>query len=461
VRLLDALVPRSRSRQELRYGLTEWIQDYLTFNGTGYGIKGYTTTYGDEKAEPIGNGFQDYVQNALQSSGVISAVELCRIMVFAQAHFRWQEVAEGGRFGKFWEDHALLGELEHTSQGDITHKILRRMLLDADFAGNSYTARIGAPRELVRLRPDWVEILLTKRMRQGIQVGWQKVGYAYYEGGVGQGGKPAVFGLDEVSHFSWYPDPLASYRGMSWLTPVVREIQADQMATRHKLKFFEFGATPNLAVSLPKEVTPEQFEQFVELMEEGHTGVENAYKTLYTGGGADVTVIGANMQQLDFKITQGAGETRIAAAARVHPVVAGLSEGMQGSSLNSGNYAVARRAFTDGTLRPLWEEAASTMEVLFPPPHGSRLVLDTRNVAFVREDERDIAEIHKINANSISQYVMQGFEPDSAVAAVLNDDIGLLKHTGLVSVQLLPPGTVANNGQQNGQQGGGMLPSAD
>jgi hypothetical protein len=31
-----------------------------------------------------------------------------------------------------------------------------------------------------------------------------------------------------VAHWSPIPDPLANFRGMSWLTPVLREIDADQ-----------------------------------------------------------------------------------------------------------------------------------------------------------------------------------------------------------------------------------------
>jgi hypothetical protein len=75
----------------------------------------------------------------------------------------------------------------------------------------------------------------------------------------------------------------------------------------------------------------------------GHAGVANAYKTLYLTAGADATVVGKDLQQLDFKVVQGAGETRIAAAAGIHPVIVGLSEGLAGSSLNAGNFAAARR----------------------------------------------------------------------------------------------------------------------
>jgi len=227
---------------------------------------------------------------------------------------------------------------------------------------------------------------------------------------------------------------------MSWLTPVVREIQADCEATRHKLKFFENAATPNLAVSLAKEITPTQFKEFIELMDSQHRGVENAYKTLYTAGGADVTVVGADLKQLDFKVTQGAGETRIAAAAGVHPVIVGLSEGMQGSSLNAGNYTAAKRQYADRTLRPLWRNAAGSLETLLPAPSGSRLWYDDRDIAFLREDQTDVAEIQQKQAVTINQLVMAGYVPDTVVKAVLAEDFNLLRHSGLYSVQLQPPG---------------------
>jgi hypothetical protein len=250
-----------------------------------------------------------------------------------------------------------------------------------------------------------------------------------------------VFLPDEMMHFAPMPDPEATYRGMSWLTPVIRELQADIQATRHKLKFFENAATPNLAVSLPKEITPDQFEAFVEAMDAKHKGTTNAYRTLYTGGGADVTVIGQNMQQLDFKITQGAGETRLAAAAGVHPVVAALSEGMQGSSLNAGNFGAAKRLFVETTMQHLWQNAAGSLEILVPAPADARLWFDGRDIPFLAEDRKDAAEIQAKQASTMRQLIDAGFTPGSVIAAVPVEDWSLLVHTGLFSVQLQPPGS--------------------
>lgn len=440
MKFLDALVQRN---QTLPYSMDQWISDMgsMLFQGRQYPL-GYTTTWGKEPAEQIGNNFAGYVQAGLKGNGVVFALERKRLEVFSQARFQYQRLRDG-RPGDLFGSTALQ-VLERPWPGGTTGDLLARMLFDADFAGNSWTTRLNG--QLVRLRPDWVEVVLAERMApvgaggEPVQVGWEQVGIFYYEGGPASGAKPAILLPGEYCHFAPIPDPEATYRGMSWLTPVIRELQADTSATKHKVKFFENAATPNLAVSLAKEITPEQFEKFVELMDRSHKGVENAYKTLYTAGGADVTVIGQNMQQLDFKATQGAGETRLAAAAGVHPVVVGLSEGMQGSSLNAGNYSAAKRNFVDTTIRHLWQNAAGSLEQIVPPPAGSRLWYDARDIPFLLDDAKDRAEIQARQAQTIRTLGDAGYIADSITAAVIAEDWSLLQHSGLYSVQLIPPG---------------------
>jgi phage portal protein BeeE len=241
-------------------------------------------------------------------------------------------------------------------------------------------------------------------------------------------------------HFAHTPDPLAHYRGMSWLTPIVREVVADSAATRHKLKFFENGATPNMLVKSPVS-DPEVFKKWVSIMEEKHAGTANAYRTMYLGAGADATVVGTNFQQLDFKVTQGAGESRIATAGGVHPTIVGLSEGLQGSSLNAGNFGQSKRAFSDISLRSLWRSASGAFANVIDVPDSAELWYDARDVPFLQEDQKDAASIRKEDALTIESLVRAGFFPESAQQAVAADDYSLLKHTGLVSVQLQPPGS--------------------
>lgn len=427
-----------------RYAPPAWMQPYLD----GAPLP-YSTSYGVDRAEPISNSFVDYVTGGLQGNGVIWSIERVRVAVFTEARFQFQRFSKGRPADLYGlPDLALL---ERPWQGGTTGDLLARMILDADMAGNFFAVEMDG--EVVRLRPDWVEIVFTERFdAYGVQVGWKRLGYLYYEGGKRHEGQvAAVFMPDEVVHFAPEPDPLANWRGMSWITPVVREIMADTQATKHKLKFFENAATPNLAVSLPKELSPAQFSEFVEKMDSAHRGAENAYKTLYTGGGADVTVVGRDMGQLDFKVTQGAGESRLAAAGGIHPAIVGLSEGLQGSSLNAGNFGAARRLVGDVTMRHLWRNAAGSLEVLVPPPaDGSRLWYDDRDIAFLREDAKDAAEITEIQARTIGDLVNHGFTRESAKAAVIGQNMDLLApDPNWVSLQLQP--NAATPAVSNGQ----------
>lgn len=213
--------------------------------------------------------------------------------------------------------------------------------------------------------------------------------------------------------------------------------------------------TPNFAIKFDPQVTMDQIREFKELIEAEHRGAWNAYKTLYLGGGADPVVLGKDFKEIDFAATQGKGESRLASAAGVPPSWVGFSEGLQGSALNAGNFTAARRRFADGTLHHLWANAAASLEVLLPrPDSGAHLWYDTRSIPFLREDSKDAAEIQAKEAVTITQLVKEGFTAESAVRAVREQDWSLLVHTGLVSVQLRPPGEADASSTANGDSDG-------
>jgi phage portal protein BeeE len=271
------------------------------------------------------------------------------------------------------------------------------------------------------------------------QIGWKKAGYVYTTGGDAGGNEPVGLLPDEVVHFAPIADPLANFRGMSWLTPILREIQADESMTRHRRKFFDNGATPNMIIKHDISANEEKVKRFAQVMKEKHGGTENAYKTLHLYPGADATVVGKDFRQIDFKGVQGAGETRIAAAAGVPPVIVGLSEGLAAATYS--NYGQARRRLADGTAHPLWQNTAGSLELIMPNQgSGTRLWYDATDVPFLREDEKDAAEIAFLRAQTIRQLVDGGYTPESAVAAVDAGDIRLLVHSGFLSVQLQKPG---------------------
>jgi hypothetical protein len=338
------------------------------------------------------------------------------------------------------------------------------MLQDVDLAGNSYSYRPGrlvvngrvrsaGENTIRRLRPDWVSILLGSQMdpeeNPAHALDAEVLGYFFQPGGPTANREPIFLPAETVAHFAPIPDPTARFRGMSWLTPIISEIMADGAATSHKLKFFENGATPNMVVTAHAGLNQESFDVWVAKMSQKGVSLGDAYKTLYLANGADAKVLGTDLKGAAFEAVQGAGETRIAAAAGVPPIIVGLSEGLDAATYS--NYGQARRAFADLTMRPLWRNVAGSLSTLIDVPPESRtegaaeLWYDDRDIPFLAEDVKDAALSQQIDASTVSSLIDAGFQPDDVVAAVVAGDLKRLKgkHTGLFSVQLQAPGTVA------------------
>jgi hypothetical protein len=83
------------------------------------------------------------------------------------------------------------------------------------------------------------------------------------------------------------------------------------------------------------------------------------------------------------------------------------------------------------------------METVVPPPSGSRLWYDERDVPFLADDIKDAAEVQSQQAQAMRQLVDAGFRPETVIDAIVSGDLKRLEHSGLMSVQLLPPGTTA------------------
>jgi hypothetical protein len=424
------------SRPAERY---DGVDNYHVFNGNEYWNN--VLTQWEPGREGIGADFTTLVNRAYKGNAIVAACELTRMALVSEARPQWRNKDRGNLYGT-----TDLSVLERPWPGGTFRQLASRMVLNADMGGTAFVARRAErPDRLMLLRPDWVEMVLGSDMDAGeasFAMDADLLGVMYYPGGKGSGRTPVPLLADEVAVWAPQPDPLAAYRGVSWMAAAGREIDADVAASTHKLAFFENGATPQLIVSFGPDVKKTDFQDWVRRFDMRHAGAANAYKTLAIGAGATVTPVGKDLQQLDFKVTQGAGETRIAAASGVHPVVAALSEGMAGSSLNAGNFRAACRLVADRTLRPLWGGLFAALETIVPAPDGrSELWYAERDISFLQEDRKDAAEIQAIKAGSIATLIREGFTAESVKAAVENEDMGLLVHSGLVSVQLQPPGT--------------------
>lgn len=426
-------------------GTQDWIN---LFSLDGPDGQVMPTTWGRISDEELTGSLAD----AYRSNGPVFALTMARLQVFSQARFQWTRFTSGVPQDLFGSPE--LSILERPWVGGTTADLLARMEVFNSSAGNAYVRRIrrGTKRagtfedRLHCLRPEWTTIVLGSQedAEHPADAGdVELVGYAYKPGG-----RPdRLIALEpwEVAHYAPLPDPANNFVGMSWVTPVLGEVLADDASEIHKRRFFTNAATPNLAIKFDASKSIEEVKAFKKLLEDDHRGKWNAYKTMYLGGGADPIAIGKDFQQLDFAKTQGKGESRLASAAGVPPSWVGFSEGLQGSALNAGNFTAARRRFGDGTMHHLWSNASTSLEVLLKKPDaGAQLWHDTRSIPFLKEDAKDHAETQAKQAETIRQLIDAGFDPESAVKAVTESNYALLKHTGLVSVQLQKPGE--NNG---------------
>lgn len=406
--------------------------------------------------ERIENDFEGYVLGAYKSDGPVFACITARQMVFSEAEFAFRAVQDDKLFTT-----SALSILQEPWPGGTTGELLARMEQDVSLAGNSWwtiandqgkfgkAARdTGTGQRLVHLRPDWVTMVIGSKSGDPRALDAKLAGVVYQPlangqgyGTAGQVSQRILLTADEVAHYSPIPDPIARFRGMSWLTPVLRHIEADKSATTHKGSFFDNAAVPNMAIKFAEETSIDDIEEFKEKFSGSHQGKWQAYKTLFLMGGADAIPLTHDFRNMDFTNVVGKGESSIAAAAQVPPSWVGFSEGLQGSALNTGNLAAMRRRFADGTIRPLWRIACASLAPLINVPTGAVLWWNEDGIAFLREDQTDRANIMHVDMTSVDAAIKAGFEPDAAVMAVEKNRILELlgKHTGLVSVQMQPP----------------------
>jgi len=446
VGLLERIQARTVDRpSEQRFAADQWISDYLMptqfgFNGVQYGAgMGLNQTLAGNRATEITATLPGYLA-ALRSCPPAFAAQLVRALVLSQARFvfrnpPWHPSTPRKTFGT-----RGLGLLERPWPNATTGELIARMEWHAGLAGNAFVTR--RPGRLRVLRPDWVAILYGSQLEPddpGHALDGELIGYIYQNQGLFNGQhRPQTILPRDMAHWSPIPDPENAGIGMSWVTPAVREIQKDRVATQHTINYFVNGATANMVVKGITAATKEQFDEIVGMMEANHAGVANAYKTLYLVAGADATVVGANLADIDLKGVNGASETRIASLSRVHPVILGIAEGLAGSSLNAGNFGMARRIWADSWIYPTLQDLAASLAPLVDVPADAELWTDTGDMPILREDAKDAAEIEQVKAATIVSLVSGGgFTHESSIAAVQGQNMSLLKPIpGWISVQL-------------------------
>ena len=426
------------------------LPEYFGVDGNQYAF----TTLGGSSPSTADGSFMSMVERVHRESSPVSAAVLTRSLLVSQMSFAWGNDRPGPA-----NDLTVSAALDVVQNpgGQTRQNFLMRLEQDVSYGGNAYVVRRKNDKVTRRLDPSRCFLMFSSDSDPL----WDAAADAYtvpYDATVRSlvyDASPAnrnatredleAFFPGEFAHWAPEPDPLHWWRGASWMASLVDDVAIDGQIKDHTKKYFRNAATPNLVMLMEPTKTAAEIQAFADVFNAQFAGVENAGKNWFLGGGTDVKAVGSDMSKLGLKDLQGATETRVAMRSRVPAVILGAREGLSGSSLNTGNYGAARRLLSDGWFAPHVDGLCAALQSLIPPdrvPAGKRLTYDRGAVLFLQEDRSDEAEISQQIASAIRVLVDAGYDPEAAVATLAPQWAGRLSHTGNVSVQLQPAGTV-------------------
>ena len=425
--------------------MTRLIDRMLSRVDQGYNEHMYSGAYQIAASDPYGRGREGvaagivrHAREAYERNGVVAACELVRTALFSDARFKFQSAVDDHIFGN--QDLAIL---EHPWPNATQGELLTRMTQDDTTAGNCFIRKAapadGGADRLIRMRPECVTIVSEQKTDDMGRIYKEPAGYAEDLAPLGiTDREPQVYAVSEVAHYSPLPDPSASFRGMSWLTPVLREVGADLALTDYKTAHIGRGAMPGLVLKYSQRLSQPVIDRLKKRFDALYGGPENAGRTLVLDEGADVTVAGSTLEQLQYVAVQAAGERRICAAAGP-----GMLEIL---GFREGDYAAAIRKLADLWARPRWREACAALEHLVPTSADLgpvRLWFDVSGIAALREGELSRGQTVLVKAQAVASFVTAGYTRESAIAAADSGDLSQLKADPGAAAPGAPTGTRA------------------
>ena len=420
MRLLDRLA----DRYSLRQGFWE---------GMASGAAVYMGSYGDPGHEKALANLVGQARDAYQSNGAVFAVSLIRLALFSDARFVFQSLVDKHTYGS--QDLAIL---EEPWPNCTTGELLARMEQDLTVAGNAYLWK-AEDDLLVQMPPDEVTIISEEfrgargHYRRVVGYDWDPSPVQNVAPGTDNRSEQAqTLPVEEVAHWSPIADPRAKFRGMSWLTPIMREIGADTAMTSYKIAYLENMAAPNLLLKYQQKLRQDTVDAIAQRMHAKYGGSQ-AFRTFVLDQGADATVLDNSFDRMGFADTQEAGAIRICMASGVDPILLGL-----GGARAAVSYEQAMRRLGDVTLRHLWRTASAALQKLVPgvPPAGVRLWYDTSDIAALRASETERGQTSQVQAAALLTIVQAGYTRESAKAFLASGDVNQLEPEPLAP----PPG---------------------
>ena len=203
----------------------------------------------------------------------------------------------------------------------------------------SPTFKKDVPYQMLLLRPDRLKVLPGK---DGKMVG----GYAYR---VDQS-KTLTLKPEEVVMLR-YPDPLSQFRGKGTLEAAARTADIEIFAEEYNRKFFYNSARPDSQFVTDKKLTKNQLKNLEKKINKKYRGISNAHKTLILENGLEWKPMGLTQKDMDFIQQQKFSRDKIFSIFRVPKSVVAITDDVNRSNAEAGNYVFALRKIRPMMIR--------------------------------------------------------------------------------------------------------------
>lgn len=146
-------------------------------------------------------------------------------------------------------------------------------------------------------------------------------GYIY----TGPSGERVPLQPDEVI-LTRYPNPLDPYRGLGPVQSVLVDLDAMKYGSEWNRNFFINGAQPGGIVSVPTNLSDDEFDQFSNRWRESHQGVSRAHRVAILEGGATWVPTQQSIRDMDFSNLRNVSRDVIREAWGIHKSMLGNAD---------------------------------------------------------------------------------------------------------------------------------------
>jgi HK97 family phage portal protein len=201
--------------------------------------------------------------------------------------------------------------------------------------------------------------------------------------------------VDDIVHLRIGLDPTNHRKGYGPIKSVLKEVLADEEASRFATALLSNMAIPGVFLAPPEgEIGPDEIQ--AKAIKAGwleNFGKDRQGEPLVADSPLKPTIIAFSPEQMDFKTLRRVPEERITAVLRVPAIIAGMGSGLEATSGQAESNTLLK-FFTQTTIKTDWRRVARqlTWNLLpdFKPSPNQRVEFDTGSVGALLENQNDI-----------------------------------------------------------------------